>query len=284
MPVSEGKNSPVPCVLCKGKAFKTFLVCEGFSFVRCKKCGLVQMNPQPEKEEIIARYSKTYGNDYLSYEIANEEAFLKLQQLALKDAKFDDIIKDDKPFSVLDVGCATGALIASLREKGMSVSGVEISPCAQYARNERRLDVRSTPLEECGFPGNSFDVILASHLIEHLNNPEIFLEEARRICKENGYIFITTPNISGFQARLFGAAWRSAIFDHLYLFSKRTLKNLLKRKGFKIEICRTWGGLAAGTAPKWLKKCADFFAKLFNCGDVMIIRARRLNSEMPSEV
>jgi hypothetical protein len=53
------------------------------------------------------------------------------------------------------------------------------------------------------------------------------------------------------------------------------LSDLLKNTGFKIESCRTWGGLAAGTVPGWLKKTADFLAKRFNCGDVMIIKARR---------
>jgi len=280
MPVSSGKNSIVPCALCACAAFKPALECEGFSFVRCKKCGLVQRNPQPEKEEIIARYSETFGKDYLSYELENEAAFLKLQQLALKDAKFDKVTARffsdaGTPPSVLDVGCATGALLAGLQTDGWRVTGVEISPCAEYARNERRLDVRSVPLEEINFPENSFDAVLASHLIEHLNNPENFLEEVYRICKKDGYIFITTPNISGFQARLYGAKWRSAIFDHLYLFSKRTLTKLLKSKGFKVESCRTWGGLAAGMAAKWLKRAADFLAKRFGCGDVMIIRARR---------
>ena len=281
-PISAGKSETRPCALCGGVIFKTALECEGFSFVRCKHCGLVQRNPQPDKNEILARYSSTYGNDYLSYELKNEDAFLKLQQLALKDAGFSKL---EKKFfaeaeklrapapSILDIGCATGALIASLREKGWRVTGVEISPSADYAKNERKLDVRNIPLEENHFPDSSFNVILASHLIEHLNDPKIFLEETYRILKSNGYLFITTPDISGFQSRLFGSRWRSAIFDHLYLFSRYTLSKMLKATGYKVESCHSWGGLAVGAAPKPLKKIVDFLAKRFNCGDVMIIRA-----------
>jgi 2-polyprenyl-3-methyl-5-hydroxy-6-metoxy-1,4-benzoquinol methylase len=295
MPVCAGniKSSLIPCVLCSGLAFKPDLKCEGFSFVRCLKCGLVQRNPQPDKDEIITRYSTTFGKDYLSYELDNESAFLKLQQLALKDAKFDVLEKklfsfSDTPPSILDIGCATGALLAFLRDaqpgfavKGSApvhrwrVTGVEISPCAEYAKNTRKLDVRNIALEENKFPHSSFDVILASHLIEHLNDPRAFLAETNRILKKGGHVFITTPNISGFQAHIYGSAWRSAIYDHLYLFSKNTLKKLLLSTGFKPESCHTWGGLAAGMAPKWLKKFADFFAKRFGCGDVMIIRAKK---------
>jgi 2-polyprenyl-3-methyl-5-hydroxy-6-metoxy-1,4-benzoquinol methylase len=284
-PVRDEKSAAVPCCCCGSLSFKTALNCEGFTFVRCKKCGLVQRNPQPLKEEITARYSRTFGKDYLSYEIENENNFLKLQQLALLDAGFYKLEKslraNNDNFSLLDIGCATGALLASLRETGWRVTGVEISPSAEYGRNVRKLDIRNLTLEENKFPNESFDVVLASHLIEHLNDPRSFLSEINRILKGNGYVFITTPNISGFQARLFGGWWRSAIFDHLYLFSVNTLKKMFKNAGFHVEGFSTWGGLGAGFAPAWLKKTADILAKRFNCGDVMIIRAQKNLSTAP---
>jgi 2-polyprenyl-3-methyl-5-hydroxy-6-metoxy-1,4-benzoquinol methylase len=281
-PVRAGSSNVIPCSLCGGLDFKPALNCENFAFVRCKSCGLVQMNPQPVKNEIIERYSSAFGKDYLSYEIQNEDSFLKLQQLALKDAGFDAYGKDlfsragaAQP-SVLDVGCATGALIASLRDKGWRVTGVEISPSAEYARKEKNLDVRDIPLEDVKFEDESFDTVLASHLIEHLNDPRSFLKETHRILKKEGRVFISTPNISGMQARLCRGKWRSAIFDHLYLFSIRTLSELLRSTGFRTEKTATWGGLAAGLAPKWIKKPADILAKRLGFGDVMIIRARKI--------
>jgi SAM-dependent methyltransferase len=280
-PVQAGKSNPVPCGSCGASSFKKALGCEGFGYVSCKVCGLVQMNPQPAAEEVIARYNSKFGNEYLSYELENESAFLKLQQLALKDAGFEKLEKtlllrsDDVP-AVLDAGCATGSLLVFLRDRGWRVTGVEISPGAEYARNVRLLDVKSLPLEENKFPADSFDVVLVSHLIEHLNNPQFFLAEAFRILKNGGFLFITTPNICGFQARLFGNRWRSAIFDHLYLFSAHSLTAMLKKNGFMPEKTATWGGLAAGFAPLWMKKIADFFAKRLGFGDVMIIRAKKL--------
>ena len=284
MPVFSGACSIIPCALCGQAKFKSVMECEGFSFVRCASCGLVQRNPQPDKNEIIARYTDTFGQDYLSYEIENEKAFLNLQQLAMHDADFPSVeealfSKSAKTPAFLDVGCATGALLESLAKPrrhsshGWHVTGVEISPCAEYAREKRKLDVKSRALEENEFAPRSFDVVHASHLVEHLNDPAGFMKEVFRILKDDGYFFLSTPNISGFQARLYRSRWRSAIFDHLYLFSRRTLIKMLKNTGFKIESCRTWGGLAAGMAPLWLKKTADSLAKRFNFGDVMIIRA-----------
>ncbi|GHT92037.1 hypothetical protein FACS1894140_3490 [Spirochaetia bacterium] len=246
------------------------------------------MNPQPLPKVIRSRYQEGHGKDYLSYELANEASFLRLQELALADAGFDEIeaalknrttpadeqVQAVRP-RVLDIGCATGALLADLMKRGWTCAGVEISPSAEYARRERFLDVRGLPLEENHFPDSSFDLVLASHLIEHLNNPAAFVEEVYRILAPGGYFLVTTPNISGFQARLFKSRWRSAIFDHLYLFSVKTLSRLLAEKGFAIERVRTWGGLAAGTAPAAVKRIADKWAKKFGFGDVMLIRGKR---------
>ena len=176
----------------------------------------------------------------------------------------------------LDIGCATGALLAELRQRGWDCAGVEICEDeAEYARRERGLDVRGVPLEENRFPDNHFDAVLASHLIEHLNDPAGLVREVHRVLSPGGRFFVTTPNIGGFQAKLFKARWRSAIFDHLYLFSAQTLTQLLTQKGFWVEKIATWGGLAAGTAPAPVKRLFDRAAKKFGFGDVMLLRAAK---------
>jgi 2-polyprenyl-3-methyl-5-hydroxy-6-metoxy-1,4-benzoquinol methylase len=238
------------------------------------------MNPQP----LAAVVRDRYGESYLHYETANEAAFLRLQELALGDAGFYRLERDlfrtaglgeapEKP-RVLDIGCATGALLASLAARGWEPLGIEIAaPQAAYARRERNIPVLELPLEENRLAPDSFDLVLASHLIEHLNGPAEFITEVRRVLKPGGRFFVTTPNIAGFQARLFRGRWRSAIFDHLYLFSVKTLSALLRDRGFRIEKAVTWGGLAAGTAPAPLKKLADRWAKRLGFGDVMLLRA-----------
>jgi 2-polyprenyl-3-methyl-5-hydroxy-6-metoxy-1,4-benzoquinol methylase len=276
-PVRAEQKTQIPCVSCGKSDFKSALDC---LWVKCRQCGLVQMNPQPDKTDVLKRYSLTFSKDYLEYELANEKTFLQLQLFALQDSGFYQLEKQlfsdkNNPPRILDIGCATGALPAHLQDRGWQVTGIEISDSADYAKNTRKIKVLKVPVEEAGFAHNTFDVILASHLIEHLNNPRLFLGEVHRILKNNGAVFITTPNIDGFQSKLTGGKWRSAIFDHLYLFSKKTLSLLLRDTGFTIESIHTWGGLAAGLAPSFIKKPADFLAKHLGCGDVMIIRARK---------
>ncbi len=262
--------------------FSVALDCGDFAFVRCHSCSLVQRNPQALDAEVESRYRDRHGKDYIAYELANEASFLRLQELALRDSGFFDLERDllkegaekDSPPQILDIGCATGALLASLRERGWACTGAELcDPSAEYAREVRGLDVRSNPIERADLTEGSFDVVHASHLIEHLNDPRSFVRTVRRLLKPAGTLLVSTPNIDGFQARLFGSAWRSAIFDHQYLFSRRTLEALLISEGFKVLHVATWGGLAAGSAPKAIKQIADRIVKLTGSGDVMMLRA-----------
>jgi SAM-dependent methyltransferase len=279
-PVSKENTHKIPCALCGGSNLKKKLECEGFFYVKCNDCSLVQINPQPDSREVRLRYTDNFGKDYCNYELANEGNYLNLQKLALAGAGFyrleATLMAGNSALKVLDIGCASGAIPAFLKKRGWQAVGIEISPAAEYARKQRGLDIRSEQLEDCHFPDAYFDLTLASHLIEHLNDPEKFLCEIRRILRPGACLMLTTPNIGGFQARLFKNRWRSAIFDHLYLFSKKTIRALLKATGFKIEGIYTWGGLAEGTAPRCLKKIMDKAAKIFGFGDVMLVKAKKL--------
>ena len=109
--VSAEESRLIPCALCGGSRFNPALKCEGFAYVRCARCGLVQMNPQPSAAAVSRRYQDTFGNDYLSYELANESAFLNLQLLALKDAGFDVEL-----FKASDLGHDTVSRYALIKE------------------------------------------------------------------------------------------------------------------------------------------------------------------------
>ena len=82
---------------------------------------------------------------------------------------------------------------------------------------------------------------------------------------------VVTPNTSGLQARVFGERWRSAIADHVHLFSERNLIRLLRESGFTVVATQTWGGLGVGIAPAWLKRPIDRLAKWWGFGDVVLV-------------
>jgi 2-polyprenyl-3-methyl-5-hydroxy-6-metoxy-1,4-benzoquinol methylase len=265
------ETQEIPCALCGTAKFRVYLKCDGYTYVKCNNCALVQQNPQPVQAAVSLRYNNESGRDYLKYELENEAAYLELATKALSDADFED-----SGGRLLDIGCATGAMLEKLRRGGWDVYGCEINQSqAEYARQKRGLEISCATLEESRYPDGFFRAVLASHLIEHLNRPMEFLREVNRILENGGNFYVTTPNIAGFQARIFGSEWRSAINDHLYLFSGRTLCRMLDKAGFTVRKIRTWGGLAKGLAPAPVKALADKMAKALGWGDVMIVKAQK---------
>jgi 2-polyprenyl-3-methyl-5-hydroxy-6-metoxy-1,4-benzoquinol methylase len=269
----------VPCPVCGSARWRPFLPCDGFDFARCRDCSIVFQNPRPVFEDVRRRY----GADYFSYEVENERNFFGLMRQGLADVSFAKRTSgfgaaegSAPPRTFLDIGCATGMLIETMRGEGWEVRGVDVCrESAEYGREHRGVDIFPGTLEEARMKDGAFGAVHFSHLIEHVPDPRAFLGEVHRIIAPGGYAVITTPNIAGFQARLFGKGWRSAIADHLVLFSRSTLVRLVQESGFDVRQSVTWGGLAIGTAPGFIKFPMDRLAKRFGFGDVVMVLAAK---------
>jgi SAM-dependent methyltransferase len=233
----------------------------------------VYQDPRPVFDDLRGRY----GEEYFRYELENEENFFALMRLGMRDVAFDALAAEiAPPRTFLDVGCATGMLVAEMKARGWDASGVDLCrESAEYGERVRGVRIFIGTLEEAHFPGDAFSTAHFSHLIEHVPDPRGFLREIRRILRPGGYALVTTPNIDGLQARLFRERWRSAIADHLTLFSRRTLSRLLAESGFTVLKSVTWGGLAAGTAPPFIKGPVDRLAKRWGFGDVALFLVRK---------
>jgi 2-polyprenyl-3-methyl-5-hydroxy-6-metoxy-1,4-benzoquinol methylase len=258
----------VRCALCDADDTDTFLHVDTFTYRRCRGCGLVYQNPRP----VFRDLKKRYGDNYFEYEVTSQENFFQLMKLGLRDIGFDELfqtVKGDRTF--LDIGCATGLLLDHMQKKGWECRGVELCrESAEYGVRRFGLTIFIGTLEQASFSDSSFDVVHLSHLIEHVIDPRSLLVEIRRILKPEGHMILTTPNVDGLQARTARERWRSAIPDHVYLFSKRTMRSLLLSTGFAVLKQISWGGIPAGKRVDWLKRPADRLAKRFNLGDVML--------------
>ncbi len=262
----------VKCPVCKTEKVRQFWRLENYSFQKCVYCGHVYQNPRPLSKDLEERYDE----DYKQYEVVNADNFFNLMQLGLEDvgfSKLEENLGNNKKF--LDIGCATGKLVKHLKDRGWESMGIEICKAsASYGRDKLGIEILEGTLESLKLPENSFDLVHSSHVIEHVPDPDVYLEEIHKITKPGGYCICVTPNIKSFQANFYREEWRSAIADHVHLFSLDTLKRLMESKGFKILKTGTWGGIPKGEAPEILKKIMDKMAKKFGFGDVMIILAK----------
>ncbi len=272
-PDPDERTGAVSCVICGSSSDRPYWDCGDFRFVRCRDCGHVYQNPQPVFDDLQNRYQ----TDYFDYELENDTAFLDLMLRGLADIRFDELTEGlDRPRRFLDVGCATGALLQHLKTQDWDVEGVEICvPAAVYGQKERGVTIHIGTIDTLDLPRDSFDVVHFSHVIEHVPDPRAFLADVQDLLKPGGYAIIVTPNTSGLQAKLFGPQWRSAIADHLNLFSARNLKRLVEECGLRARSQRTWGGIAMGMAPAWIKRPLDRLAKPLGFGDVVLVLAQK---------
>lgn len=267
-PAMDESSEAIPCPVCGGIRFVPRWSVGTSRWVACRKCKLMMQNPQPVIEDILERYD----DEYFHYEKENEENFLNLMRLGLKDIGFERLVRSSgENRSFLDIGCATGRLSASLKDQGWHAEGVEVCrAAAEFGTRNFGVPIFPGTIHEAAFPDSSFHFVHNSHVIEHINRPDEFMAEIFRILKPGGYYICTTPNCDGLQAVLFQEKWRSAIPDHLFLFSLHTLPLLAEKYGFHVIRRKTWGGLGKGTAPYWLKRMADYMVKPLTWGDVMI--------------
>jgi 2-polyprenyl-3-methyl-5-hydroxy-6-metoxy-1,4-benzoquinol methylase len=272
-PGAGESGTQIPCPLCGSENFKPFLDCGEWEFVKCRWCGVALQNPQPDEKSLLARYD----DEYFLYEEKNEPAFLRLALLGLKDIGFDKLSESLPDRSILDIGCATGILLKHFREKGWTTAGVEVCEASARFGNERyKVNIHNGLLGNAPFLPQGFSVVYSSHVIEHVNQPLEFIGQAVRLLKPGGLFICTTPDRSGFQARLFGKNWRSAIADHLFLFRSSDLLSLFGKSGLKTLVRKTWGGLGEGYAPKPVKRFMDRWVKITGTGDVVMMAAKKL--------
>jgi 2-polyprenyl-3-methyl-5-hydroxy-6-metoxy-1,4-benzoquinol methylase len=142
---------------------------------------------------------------------------------------------------MLDVGCGAGDLLLAMQKLGWDVHGVDLSPLAVGAASKRVGPSRATvgTLETLDHSVNEFDLVTMIHSLEHVPNPRATLQEAHRRLAVNGVLKVAVPDVSGFEARLFGRYWLGLdVPRHLCDFSMRTLAKLLHESGFTVESWR----------------------------------------------
>jgi len=116
----------------------------------------------------------------------------KCKFLAVKDELIENI-------DILDIGCLNGNIYNYLKENNFvlkSFVGVDISE-KLIERANNRFPEQKWIVAECHklpFEDKKFDVVLMLEILEHIEEPDLALKEAKRVCKDTGKIIISVPN------------------------------------------------------------------------------------------
>jgi len=159
---------------------------------------------------------------------------------------FNFLDKYSQPNSkLLDIGCGTGDISREIEKKGHKVTGVDFSTAAIKIAKVSGLNCDVVDVDEgLPFKKNSFDLVWAGDLIEHVFDPIFVFEEINRVLVPNGHLFITVPNdlhIANRLKILFGKSYQESVlkeygqYKHHTFFSKGLLNFMLKKNSFKTQ-------------------------------------------------
>ena len=114
-------------------------------------------------------------------------------------AQYESVLSYVKPgMKVLDAGCGEGVLSVMMANKGAVVTGVDISvpnieKSIEYAREaDLKIDFVLGDSEKLPFNDNSFDLVVSSHVLEHLPDFDLGLREVMRVSKKRSVVAIPT--------------------------------------------------------------------------------------------
>ena len=193
--------------------------------VRCMSCHLVYAVPKGPVHELVQDYVRMEDTEYVEEEKGRRaQARLILSLIA----------GQKKTGRLLDIGCGPGLFLHEAKKQGWDAQGVDLSGWAkEYAAKNFEVGVFQGTLDEARFPDRHFDAIVMNDVIEHLEDPKSALREIQRVLKNDGILYISTPDIESFLSRLLRARWWGINKYHLFYFSRRTLEQMFREAGLK---------------------------------------------------
>ncbi|MBI4662353.1 MAG: class I SAM-dependent methyltransferase [Verrucomicrobia bacterium] len=238
-PVVSEYQAGLACPLCRAekshKLVATVWKAPEASVYQCASCRIVYLHPimTPEEERLF------YEADFTRYMAGRgqegqrnaEDNFAKNRGEA--ERRHDQLRPWlRKESRVLEIGSATGFLLEALRREGASVTGVEPGPEYRAYACERGLQTYASMAE---VSLETFDLILAYYVLEHLRDPVGYLKDLRRRLAPGGAVALEVPNVEDALAWFYQLAafdrfyWQKA---HYFYYSRMTLRAVLERAGF----------------------------------------------------
>jgi ubiquinone/menaquinone biosynthesis C-methylase UbiE len=155
----------------------------------------------------------------------------------IKEVLIREVSKKCRGKVVLDAGCGWGGDLIELHQPYSAGFGFDLSvQNIHYAKeiikrkNLNHIHLGVADLERVPLRDSTVDIVILSEVLEHLYHPLDALQEIRRILKEDGTLYLTTPNGTFAPDRK-----RPREKDHVYLHTPTELTKMLRESGFTVQ-------------------------------------------------
>ena len=226
---------------------------KGVDYYFCEHCTVLFQYPIFDQNEYKDFYENKQRSDetgYKSGEVPKDH--LKKKQIAtdfkwnhMKLLEIEALIPGKRIF---ELGPAEGTLLATFRDKGYQVKGIEpLAPYARYAREVFKLDVTEGYFDAEVAAREKADMVILDGVLEHLTTPFEMLKLVKQVLSPNGILYMGGLPIAEF------ATPYMANISHITLWTRRAIAFTLQCAGFQpLDI---WKGRPAERAAEWV--CAS---------------------------
>lgn len=253
---------PLDCPICGQKKtlfllsqeYQDYLSQEYFTLLRCQVCGC-----GVTQSVDLNKLGNYYGSDYYNRQSGKFSPIIEkiFRFNHYKNAK--RLYRRFRPKNVLEMGCGRAYLLRALKQFNCQVYCLESQTAAEWILNNPEIQVvTSSTHSEWPFESEYFQLIIFWHVLEHLPDPMLALQQATRVLAPQQILCISVPNIDSFQSRLHLPTWfHLDVPRHLFHFNKKALIDWLQRHDY--DIIQVTSGDAIQNLYGWFQSLANLF-------------------------
>lgn len=240
----------VACPACGQKIGRLLFKKQGFHFLICGFCQTVYVSPRPTAAILKKFYqqSKVYWfwNKYIfpqSEKIRRQKIFKPRVDLVLDYCKKFKVSKN----RLIEVGAGFGTFCQEIKSRNIfkNVAAIEPVPSLAQTCRQKKIEVIEKPVEEVKLGKDKANVIVCFETIEHLYEPKQFILSCKKLLKQGGLLFLSCPNMYGFDTLVLGKISKTVGGGHINLFNPNSIKILLASCQLKLLEIKTPGKLDA---------------------------------------
>lgn len=237
--IKEIMNQYNKCKICSSEIE---LVNPRYNLVRCSKCKLVFCNEIFEEETFSRIYDKLYNQTkQYSVHIKESDELISKNKYKVGRTKtnvLNKVIKVKNP-KVLEIGAGVGVVANFLQRKGIDYLGIEIDEKTVERAKKANLNIKQGDFKSLNKIEDTFDVILAFEVFEHLQDLRLLFEILEQKIKPNGLIGFTVPNYNKYlnYKNHNHKIYQSGPPIHLNFFTVESLQNIAEIYDFEIVFC-----------------------------------------------
>ena len=263
------------CYLCRNEKFKIVSSIDRYGFYYptaiCQRCGNIQQSHYYDEKTLVEFYTNYYRKIYGN----TAPTALYNSQKNNTGKKIYKIVSEIKrPKNVLEIGCGAGGNLAVFSDAGSQVLGLDFDGEFLDIARANKINVKrgSTELLD---ENDKFDLIILSHVLEHIVEPAEFLKEVVSFLNDGGLLYIEVPSVDrvaegGYDFDLLNYFQNA----HTIHFTTKTLEMMCKSVGLRplyqtnfIESCWTKYEIVGELSASELIENVNFSEELLNLAE-----------------